>query len=100
MKRSLSFAPVLALFLFISAVSATQIALGQQAATVSGNAKPANLDKIIQEFSTKETRFRRALNEYAFKRDAVIQVIGMGGQIAAEYHRVSQFTFDDSGNRF
>jgi hypothetical protein len=61
---------------------------------------PVDVNKIITAFTTKETEFRRALNEYAFKRDAVIQIIGMGGQIAGEYHRVSHFTFDNSGNRF
>jgi TonB family protein len=60
----------------------------------------AQIDAIISAFTAKETQFRRALNEYAFKRDAVIQEIGMGGQIVGEYHRVSNFTFDDSGNRF
>lgn len=99
MKRSLSFTLALALFVFIAAAT-KQTARAQQAATVSGSAKPADIDRIIREFSSKETQFRRALNEYAFKRDAVIQTIGLGGQIASEYHRVSQFTFDDSGNRF
>ncbi|HKS08496.1 MAG TPA: TonB family protein [Pyrinomonadaceae bacterium] len=60
----------------------------------------ANPDKIIQTFTTKETEFRRALNNYSFKRDALIQSLGMGGQVVGEYHRVSNFTFDDSGNRF
>ena len=59
-----------------------------------------NSDKIIQTFTTKETEFRRALNNYSFKRDALIQSLGMGGQVVGEYHRVSNFTFDDQGNRF
>ena len=37
---------------------------------------------------------------YSFKRDALIQSIGMGGQVIGEYHRVSKFTFDDQGNRY
>src|SRR6266496_3398997 len=61
----------------------------------------AEIDGIIKAFSTKEARFKQALNEYAFRRDAVIQTIGLGGQsITGEYHRVSLFTFDDAGNRF
>ena len=60
----------------------------------------AQIDQIVAKFSAKETQFRRALNEYAFKRDALVQIIGMGGQVTGEYHRVSRFTFDDSGNRF
>jgi TonB family protein len=59
-----------------------------------------NYDKIIQSFTAKEVEFRRALNNYSFKRDALIQSIGMGGQVIGEYHRVSIFTFDDQGNRY
>ena len=61
---------------------------------------PAQVDSIIQKFTAKETEFRHALNTYAFKRDALIQQLGMGGQVVGEYHRVSDFTFDDQGNRF
>jgi TonB family protein len=61
---------------------------------------PAQIDEIIRSFTSKETRFRQALNNYAFKRDALVQTIGMGGQVTGEYHRVSLFTFDDAGNRF
>ena len=61
---------------------------------------PAQVDAIVRAFAAKESRFRNALNSYAFKRDALVQTIGMGGQVTGEYHRVSFFTFDDSGNRF
>src|SRR5207253_10374663 len=61
---------------------------------------PAQVDEIVRAFASKETRFRQALNTYAFKRDALVQTIGMGGQVTGEYHRVSNFTFDDQGNRF
>jgi hypothetical protein len=59
-----------------------------------------DVDRIVRAFSAKETEFRKALNNYAFKRDATVQSIGMGGGISGEYHRVSQFAFDDQGNRF
>jgi TonB family protein len=65
-----------------------------------GNISQAQVDEIIRKFTAKETQFRRALNEYFFKRDALVQVLGMGGQVTGEYHRVSDFTFDDQGNRF
>src|ERR1043166_6697962 len=61
---------------------------------------PAQIDEIIRKFTAKETEFRKALNDYAFRRDALVQEIGMGGQVIGEYHRVSYFTFDDKGNRF
>lgn len=78
----------------------SRTAFAQQASAPLDPAKPADLNRIIRAFTAKETEFRRALNNYSFKRDAVVQTIGMGGQITGEYHRVSYFTFDDSGNRF
>ncbi len=79
----------------------------QEGAKIAGNSKPvtdpnkpADVQAIIRAFTTHETEFRRALNNYAFKRDAVLQNIGMGGQITGEYHRVSYFTFADNGDRF
>lgn len=66
----------------------------------SNDLSQAQIDDIIRKFTAKETQFRSALNEYFFKRDALVQVLGMGGQVAGEYHRVSDFTFDDKGNRF
>jgi hypothetical protein len=61
---------------------------------------PLDVDAIIRAFTSKETEFSRALNNYGFKRDAVIQTIGAGGQITGEYRRASQFSFDDRGGRF
>ena len=61
---------------------------------------PAEVDRIVRAFTAKETGFRQALNEYRFKRDAVVQTIGMGGQVTGEYRRVSNFAFDDQSSRY
>lgn len=66
----------------------------------NGSMDSAQVDRIIKAFTAKEVEFRQALNSYSFKRDALIQKIGMGGQVTGEYHRVSTFTFDDQGNRY
>ena len=66
----------------------------------SDESRPADVASIIRAFTAKETEFRHALSEYAFKRDAVIQTIGTGGQVSGEYHRVSQFVFNDNNERF
>ena len=50
----------------------------------SANLSQAQIDEIVRKFTSKETQFRNALNEYAFKRDALIQEIGMGGQVIGE----------------
>lgn len=68
--------------------------------TSGGNLSQAEINRIIAAFTSKEAQFRQALNQYSFKRDAVIQSLGMGGQVIGEYHRVSFFTFDDQGNRY
>jgi TonB family protein len=72
----------------------------QPQATAAGPTDNVDTARIIRAFTTKEAEFRRALNSYSFKRDALIQSIGMGGQVIGEYHRVSNFTFDDQGNRY
>jgi hypothetical protein len=88
----------LALLTFV--LTAVSPVWGQGSGTTPGPLPQAEIDRIINSFTAKETQFRRALNEYSFKRDAVLQSLGMGGQITGEYHRVSVFTFDDQGNRY
>jgi TonB family protein len=93
-----------ALLIFLAAplASAQQssVAPKTEATTTSPSLTQAQIDDIIRRFTAKETEFRRALNNYFFKRDALVQVIGMGGQVSGEYRRVSDFTFDDQGNRY
>jgi opacity protein-like surface antigen len=67
---------------------------------INRSGAPADVERIVRAMAQKETEFRRALNEYEFKRDAVIQTIAWGGQISGEYHRTSRFVFDDSGKRY
>jgi hypothetical protein len=57
------------------------------------------VNRVVREFTAKETVFRSALNSYAFKREAVVQTIGMGGQISGEYRRDSQFIFTADNRR-
>ena len=101
----------LALFAVLIVATTGRVVLAQQtsadtrgpaaAAAITATTLPAaRIDEIVRAFAAKETRFRQALNSYAFKRDALVQTIGMGGQVTGEYHRVSLFTFDDQGNRF
>src|SRR5437764_1036327 len=73
---------------------------GGSSPTINRSGSPVDVDRIVRAFTQKETEFRKALNEYEFKRDAVIQTIGWGGQISGEYHRTSRFVFDDSGKRY
>jgi hypothetical protein len=72
---------------------------GPKAAVVNRSGAPADVDNIVRGFATREADFRRALAEYAFTRDAVVQTVAFGGQISGEYHRVSRFLIDEHGNR-
>jgi len=67
------------------------------AAHQSGTLAQADIDRIITALTAKETEFRTALSQYKFKRDAIVQTIGQGGQVSGEYHRTSQLTFDSTG---
>ena len=84
----------------VASAQQSSVSAKTEAAAASPSLSQAQIDNIIARFTAKETQFRRALNSYAFKRDALVQVIGMGGQVIGEYHRVSDFTFDDQGNRY
>ncbi len=103
-KRASHFARSAALqlstILFVSILTGLGETHAQQPAVVSGGLSPTEVDRIVQRFTGKEGLFRKALNVYSFKRDAIIQSVGMGGQVIGEYHRISTFTFDDQGNRY
>ena len=89
---------------FLSVVLVSMTAPRGQAfksATISNqDDRPVDTDKVVRAFTAKETEFRHALADYAFKRDAVVQTIGVGGQVTGEYHRTSQFVFDNNNERF
>ena len=65
------------LILLLSAVTGSNLV----AQTDGGQPSRAEIDKIISRFTAKEAEFRRALNSYSFKRDALIHSLGMGGQV-------------------
>ncbi len=86
------------LLLFLSAAPSL---FAQGSVNTSGtDLSSAEVNRIISGFTAKEGAFRRALNQYSFKRDAILQSLGMGAQVTGEYHRVSYFTFDDQGQRY
>ena len=49
--------------------------------TSKDGAGAVDVNRIVRAFTAKETEFRRALNNYTFTRDALVQTIGFGGQI-------------------
>ena len=71
----------------------------QNSNIVKANLSQAEIDRIVQSFTSKEDMFRQALGAYAFNRKAEIQTIGMGGQISGAYRRDSFLTFSQDGRR-
>ena len=66
------------------ALSSTTFAQGNNIA--SPTLPQSEIDRIITTFTNKELQFRKALLEYSFTRDALLQSLGMGGQVTGEYH--------------
>jgi hypothetical protein len=102
MKSSRSWRLMSVLFVLACAAFAPALQAQQVSSASAPTASTAGVDveRIIREFTAKEATFREALNQYSFKREAIVQTIGMGGQISGEYRRVSRFVFDDSGKRY
>ncbi|MBA2525715.1 MAG: hypothetical protein H0V18_08035 [Pyrinomonadaceae bacterium] len=91
---------VIVILSLVTCLMAGPTVLAQNAAASSDTLSQSEIDRIVRAFTAKEIIFRKALNLYSFKRDAMLQTLGMGGQVTGEYHRVSTFTFDDQGNRY
>jgi hypothetical protein len=69
-------------------------------AVINRSGAPEDVERIIRSVAERESEFRKALNEYGFRREVILQTIAFGGQISGEYLRVSRFLSDDSGNRY
>lgn len=59
----------------------------------------AEIDQIVKKFTENEKKFRTALTNYIFNRSAVVQTLGMGGQISGVYRRDSFMALTESGER-
>lgn len=60
----------------------------------------AEIDRIVKNFTTKEAEFRDSLKDYVFNRSALVQSIGLGGQVTGEFRRDSFMTLGSDGVRF
>jgi hypothetical protein len=96
MKKSLLFILAFAALYSLSTDSSRRVSAQ---ARNSHTQSQADVDRILTAFRAKEMEFRGVLSRYGFKREAVVQSIGMGGQVTGEYHRVSYLTFDSQGKQ-
>lgn len=56
------------------------------------------VEQIIQKFAEKETQFRKAWDQYAFRQDVKVQTLD-GDTVDGEFREVSDITFTDAGKR-
>ena len=72
----------------------------QESAVVPVDLSQQKIDEIIKKFTENEGIFRSALTDYVFNRKAIVQTIGLGGQVTGTYRRDSFMTFGSDGGRF
>ena len=56
-------------------------------------------DEVIRRFTKKESELREVWKEYAYEQESRIQTIGPGDTITGEFFQVSEFVFNDAGQR-
>jgi hypothetical protein len=59
----------------------------------------AEESSMVAALLAKETETLKALTNYAFKRDVLIETINGSGKVSGRYHRVSEIILNDEGNR-
>jgi len=56
-------------------------------------------EEVIRRFTKKESDLREIWKEYAYVQESRIQTIGPGDTITGEFYQVSEFVFNDAGQR-
>lgn len=87
------------LFAFAALFFAAASVSAQNSNIVKSDMSQAEIDRIVKAFTAKEAEFRSALKSYVFQRKAVIQNIGLGGQITGVYRRESVMNLTGAGER-
>lgn len=87
------------IFLVVLCLSVVSVFAQQTSNIVKTDLSQTEIDRIIKTFTENEKKFRSALTEYVFNRNATIQTLGMGGQITGVYHRQSFMALKPDGER-
>jgi hypothetical protein len=88
--------PVILLLCLLCAVFGVS---AQTAEAVKRDLSPADIDRVVKAFTANEAEFREALATYAFKRKAMVQIIGLGGVATGTYRRDSHMVVNPNGER-
>ena len=95
MRRNLSAMALLLLIL-------PGLASAQSVPVQTGGQNPAKTytpDEVIKRFTAKESELREIWKEYAYQQESRLQVLGPANTVSGEYYQVSEFVFNDAGNR-
>jgi len=62
-------------------------------------AKSYTPEEVIKQFTAKESELREIWKEYSYQQESRLQVLGPANTVSGEYYQVSEFVFNDAGNR-
>lgn len=79
-------------------VSYTAMPMDSGFGPMDNSAPSVPVDEIIQRFTAKETEFRKALENYVYRRSVKVQTV-LDGKVDGEYQEVDDVSFDRTGKR-
>jgi hypothetical protein len=94
---SLVFSSVLLLIssTLISGTSQRDVALAKM-----GQQKPSlSPDDVIRKFTEKESELRDQWKEFTYQQETIFQVLGPANTVSGEFYQLSEFVFNDAGQR-
>lgn len=67
--------------------------------SAQNSAKSFTPEEVIKQFTTRESELREIWKEYAYQQESRLQVLGPADIVSGEYYQVSEFVFNDAGQR-
>ncbi len=81
-------------------VSYTSMPLDQGFGALDTSAPPIPAQQIIDQFTAKESVFRRAMANYTYERSVKVETIDDDNKVDGQYFQVTDISFDPNGKRF
>ena len=83
----------------LAQVSYTPMPMDQGFGPLDKAAPAVPAEQLIAKFTTKESAFRAALNNYTYRRSVKVQTVDDDGKVDGEYFEVTDVSFDSTGRR-
>jgi len=81
-------------------VSYTSMPLDQGFGPLDTSAPAISAQQIIDEFTAKESVFRRAMSNYLYERSVKVETLDDDNKVDGQYFQVTDISFDPNGKRF